>query len=413
MTRTAVKIFLAALAVGVVAIPGRAQPVPSSASAAQVNPIKHIIVMIRENHSYDQMFGRFPGGAGTTVGALPNGRKVALARTPTRLWRDITHTVGAAQIAINHGRMNGFALITGAVQHGHAVAMSQYSASQIPGYWAYAQHFTLMDHFFAAVAGPSFPNHLVLVSGASQNVISNPATHWQGPWGCVAGKRATVAAYNQRSDRTYLANACFHTPNLGTALDGRGVSWKYFAPTPFTNQIWSSFASTPDPGTAAWKQHFAPYTSFVSTVRSGNLPAVTWLTAPQPYNDHPPYSICRSQNWLVEQINAVMRSPLWKSTAIVVTWDEYGGFYDHMRPPVTSDIGLGPRVPTMVISPYSRAHTVDHTLYNSASVVRFIENQFHLPPLSRAGAQAASIGNALDMQQRPLPPLVLQPQSCR
>lgn len=409
---TSARILLSAIAVGVAVIAGRAQVAPSSVSAAPAGPIQHIIVIIRENHSYDQMFGHFPGGAGTTVGTLPNGRRVPLARTPTRLWTDVSHTAAAAQTAINHGRMNGFALIHGAVQHGHAVSLSQYAPSQIPGYWAYAQHFTLMDHFFAAVAGPSYPNHLVLVSGASQNVVSNPSTRWRGLWGCDATGRPVVTAYNQRTDRAYRATACFNSPTLGTRLSRRGISWTYYSPAPFTNLIWPSFTSTPVPGTTAWKDHFVPYTSFLSSVRFGNLPAVSWLAAPQKYNDHPPYSICTSQNWLVKQINAVMRSPLWKSTAIVVTWDEFGGFYDHMTPPATSDIGLGPRVPTIVISPYSRAHTVDHTVYNSASIVRFIENRFHLPPLSRAEARAAGIGNALNLRQRPLAPLVLRPTSC-
>ena len=195
-------------------------------------------------------------------------------------------------------------------------------------------------------------------------------------------------------------------------MQTHALSWTYFAPASFANLIWSGFASPPDQGTTAWKQHFASYTSFISALHSGTLPAVSWLVAPARYNDHPPYNICRSQNWLVRQLNAVMRSPLWSSTAIFVTWDEFGGFYDHVPPPSAHDIGFGPRVPTLVISPYARAHTVDHTIYNFASILRFVEDTFHVPHLSSYDAQATSIGHAFNLQQPPLPPLVLPQQAC-
>lgn len=404
--------LLAGIVVGAIALPDDAHSRSVGLAAAVSSPIKHIIIVIRENHSYDQMFGRFPGGDGTTTGTLPNGQLVPLARTPITLWRDIGHGRRAVRIAMNHGRMNGFARLAGAVQHGHSISLSQYYPADIRGYWSYAQNFTLADHFFSTVAGPSYPNHLVLIAGTSHNVVGNPGPNWRQSWGCNAVNPGRVRAYNQHTHHIHVVTACFHTPTLGEVLQQQGISWIYFAPLSFARLIWSSFASTPEPGTDAWKQHFASYAAFISAVRTGTLPAVSWLVAPARYNDHPPHSICTSQNWLDRQLNAVMQSSLWNSTAMIVTWDEFGGFYDHVTPPSFHNIGFGPRVPTIVISPYSRAQIVDHTVYDFASILRFVENQFHLPRLSAYDAQATSIGRALDLQQKPLPPLVLPLQQC-
>jgi phospholipase C len=151
---------------------------------------------------------------------------------------------------------------------------------------------------------------------------------------------------------------------------------------------------------------------FVPDVNAGKLPAVSWLTPPFALSDHPPQSVCRGENWTVSAINAIMNSPEWSSTAIVLTWDDFGGFYDHVAPPHVDMYGLGPRVPTIIISPYSRPGYIDPTTYEFSSVLRFIETVFDVPPLTSRDATASDMLGAFDFNQTPLDPLPLQQRDC-
>lgn len=154
--------------------------------------IKHIVIIDKENRSFDSMFGRFPGAAGTTTGRLPNGRLVPLLHQPDHLLLDVDHGGNAATVAVNGGHMNGFTKLQGAIQNGKNEALSQFWPKDIPGYWSYASHFTLADHFFSTVMGPSFPNHLVTVAATSNNTVDNPINTSQQSWGCDAGAQALV-----------------------------------------------------------------------------------------------------------------------------------------------------------------------------------------------------------------------------
>ncbi len=136
------------------------------------SPIKHIVFIVKENHTFDNYFGTFPGADGATTGRLSDGSIVRLGHTPDPLLADVEHTPQAAQTAYNHGKMNGFDKIAGTQQGHRDVALSQYYESDIPNYWAYARHFLLADHFFTPVLGPSFPNHLVTIAGTPHETIA-------------------------------------------------------------------------------------------------------------------------------------------------------------------------------------------------------------------------------------------------
>jgi phospholipase C len=151
---------------------------------------------------------------------------------------------------------------------------------------------------------------------------------------------------------------------------------------------------------------------FIPDLKAGNLPSVSWVTPPFALSDHPPQSVCRGENWTVNLINAIMQSPDWSSTAIVLTWDDFGGFYDHVPPPHVDMYGLGPRVPTIIISPYARPGYVDHTTYEFASVLRFIETIFDVPPLTSRDANSSDMLGAFDFSQKPIDPLVLPQRNC-
>ena len=376
--------------------------------------IKHIVIIDKENRSFDSMFGRFPGAAGATSGRLPNGRTVPLGHQPDHLLLDVDHSGDAASIAVNHGRMNGFTKLQGAIQNGKNQALSQFWPQDIPGYWSYASHFTLDDHFFSTVMGPSFPNHLVTVAATANNVVDNPINTTQQAWGCDAGPHALVQTTVPRTGKSRYVKPCFRLPTLPVALSSAHVSWKYYSPPQFqSGYIWNALDAIRNVRySPLWASNVVNTSQFTKDAAGGKLPQVSWLVTSQAQSDHPPYSICVGESWTESVINSIMQGPDWSSTVIILTWDDFGGFYDHVVPPHHGATGFGPRVPAIIISPYSRAHIVDHTVYDFNSISRFIEQRFGLTPLTMADGSDSSIVNSLNLTQRRLRPLVIPPRQC-
>jgi len=164
-----------------------------------------------------------------------------------------------------------------------------------------------------------------------------------------------------------------------------------------------------------WKKVQDP-SRFMTDLKGGHLPQVSWLIPPEPYNEHPGLgvSVCAGENWTVQQLNAIQQSPYWPHTLVVLIWDDFGGFYDHVAPPQYDIMGLGPRTPALIISPWTRAGSnadggsIDHTLYEASSVLRFIENRWDLTPMTSRDARADPLAGALDFSQPPrLDPLIL------
>lgn len=392
--------------------PGNPPGAPGGPNAR--DPIRHIVILVKENRTFDNYFGTFPHADGATYGRLSDGRLVRLTHTPDHTLLDISHQGDAARQAVNNGQMDRFDTLPGAMQNGQDVAMSQLYRSDIPNYWRYADAFTLMDHFFSTINGPSFPNHLVTVAGTSHNTDDNPLYNTHHSWGCDSGKYTTVGAANPHTGQTYRIFPCFNITTLPDLLQKKGISWKYYSPGKFqSGYIWSALDAIKHVRySKLWHTNVVPTADFVNDARDGKLPAVSWLVESEQNSEHPPYSSCVGENWTVRELNAVMAGPDWRSTAVFVTWDDFGGFYDHVPPPHFDFISYGPRVPAIVISPYARAHFVDHRRYDFASILRYIENKFRLRHLSTYDRRAASIGQAFNFRQQPLAPLQLQPRTC-
>lgn len=424
MSRTGRPIVLAvalALGLGLLLIVGsvvfpsvqHATEVPSNAPNSG-GPIKHIVILIRENRSFDNMFGLFPGADGTTTGRMPGGRFVPLATAADHTLLDIAHSGVASQTAIDYGRMDGFTLLPGAVQDGHDTSLTEYHPSQIPNYWRYARRFTLDDHFFSTIAGASLPNHLVTIAGTSMNTDDNPILNAPNSWGCDSGKATLVDAVNPLTGRHYFTGPCFNNKTLVDELQAAHITWKYYAPPRFhSGYIWSTLDSIRHIRySSLWSQDVVSDKQFTQDATAGTLPSVSWLVTAEQHSDHPPFSICVGESWVVHELNTLMRSPEWKSTVVFVTWDDFGGFYDHVPPPRLNAIALGPRVPTIVISPYARSHFIDHSRYDFASILRYVEASYHLKPLAYYDKHAANIGRDLNLRQKPLPPFLLKPHTC-
>lgn len=386
---------------------------PARSPAARY-PIRHVIIIDKENHSFDNMFGLYPGADGASAFRSPSGVLFPLGRTPDHTLLDIAHAGDSAAFAVDQGRMDRFNQLPGAVQDAKDIADSQYHKSDIPAYWAYARHFALDDHFFATILGPSFPNHLVMIAADSANTFDNPRGQTRHAWGCDGGKYSVVDATNPTTGRNYLVKPCFDIATMADTMQAHNVSWRYYAPGSFrSGYIWSSFdAIRHIRYSRLWTTNVPSDTQFSKDVQSGRLPAVSWLVTSEEKSEHPPYSMCVGENWTVDQINAVMRSRYWKDTLIVLTWDDFGGFYDHVAPPRLDYISLGLRVPTILISPFARRNFIDHHTLEFDSILKFIENDFGLPPLTQRDRNARSLITSLDFRQRRLKPVVLNHAHC-
>ena len=373
-----------------------------------INQIKHVVFIIKENRSFDQYFGTFPGADGATSGTTSSGKTVPLGQTPDKMPYDLGHEWKDAHLAIDSGKMDKFDLVTNGAQ---LLPYTQMRQADIPNYFAYAHQFVLADHMFSSLAGPSFPNHLYTVAAQSGGAIGNP----NDPkiiWGCDADPTSTVSVMDSSGHVTQQP-PCFDFQTLADSLQNASVSWKYYAPG-FGQYGYAR--STLDAikhirNGSLWTTNVVADSQFVADAQSGNLPAVSWLVTGVD-SEHPPYSTCAGENWTVRQLNAIMQGPDWASTAIFITWDDFGGYYDHVPPPGLDRFGLGPRVPLLIISPFARKGLVSHTQYEFSSFLAFVEKRFGLKALTTRDAAANNMTDGFDFTQTPQAAFPLTQRTC-
>jgi phospholipase C len=383
-------------------------PVPAAVDATAVPtrwPIKHVVYLIKENRTFDHLFGTFPGARGATVG-MDHGEPRPLVRAIDRLPGDIPHCYGCAIAAWNRGRMDGF----DQGEHGDW-AYSQFRRSQLPNYWRWAEEFVLFDNVFASAHGPSFPNHLYTIAAQSGGAIDNPRRDdvISNTFGCDAPPEQLVQVVDSEGTIEEVP-PCFDFLTEGDLLNRAGISWAYYAAQEDqAGYIWSAYSAIrryrEDP--RRWRRHIFPVDRVIEDIEAGLLPPVTWITPRFALSEHPEYSFCRGENWSTKVINAIMRSPMWRDTAIFLTWDDYGGFYDHLPPPQVDRMGFGFRVPMLLISPYARRGLVSHELGEFSSVLRFIEDNWGLSRLTHRDRRATPLLSAFDFEQPPRPRLPL------
>jgi len=393
----------------------------SAPAQGNMNQIQHIVFLVRENRSFDHYFGLFPGlGAdGTSTGVLSNGQVIPLGHATDSTPQDICHTLPCAQIAIDSGKMDGFDLLVGGNKNNEFTSYTQMQQQDIPNYWQYAQHFVLGSHMFSSEHSDSFPNHLYTVGATADGVINIPVPPTTNPtdstyaWGCDAPADVTVQQLDSE-DNIDAVFPCFDFPVLPQNLTNIGVSWKYYAVPADTLGYDFSTLDAIDyiRNGPLWTSNVVADTTFINDALTGNLPQVAWLTTGRHLTEHPPESVCAGENWTVSQLNAIMQGPEWNSTVVFLMWDDFGGFYDHVPPPEEDQYGLGERVPFLIISPYAKAGYISSTQYEAASILKFVEERFGLPPLTGRDAAANDTTDAFDFNQQPLSPLVLQPRTC-
>lgn len=391
-------------------------------------PIKHIVFFVKENRTFDNYFGTYPGANGATHATDSAGQVVPLQHELDQI-PDIDHSSEGARMAYDNGKMDQFDLLhsnkkaktpgQGAPAPYTNNSLTQLHQSDIPNYWTYAQNFVLGDNMFSSLMGPSFPNHLYTVAAQSGGAVDNPRTdknigtlgNATKGWGCDVPNQQVKVLDN--TGITNLQEACFDFQTLADELDTAGYSWRYYAPPVSQGgYIWSSFDAIKHIRYGKDWQYVVPTEQFMTDAAAGNLPTVSWIVTPAKVSEHPPASVCVGENWTVQMLNALMQGSDWSSTAVFLTWDDFGGFYDHVAPQQVDGYGLGFRVPLLVISPFTKKGYVDHTQYEYSSMLRFAEDELGLATLTSRDKAANNMMGAFDFTQSPRAPLVLQQRSC-
>jgi phospholipase C len=385
-------------------------------------PIKHIVFLIKENRSYDNYFGTYPGADGATTAPTIDGKIIPLGRQAD-LIADPDHGSIAHKTGFADGKLNGFQLIKVPGNPGLDLrknpyannALTQYAQSDLASYFEYAKHFVLGDRMFSSVAGTTIPNHLFIIAAQSANTVDNPHRIDGKPnrveWGCESFGEEVDELVSETE--TKPVRPCWDFDTLADRIDTGGYSWRYYAPPKGTDTgRWSVFNAVEHIRFGPDWEYVVPIDLLEQDAAAGDLPTVSWVVPYARFSEHPNYSTCEGQNWTVRVINALMKGPDWKSTAIFLTWDDFGGFYDHVAPRKLDLVGLGFRVPLLVISPFARQAYVDHTDYEFSSLLKFTEDYLGLASLTKRDLTANNMFNAFDFSQPPRDPLILPENPC-
>ena len=424
---------------------------PAPGASKKSGTIQHLIIVIQENRSFDNLFATFPNADGTTTGQaaamppslqkscpspVPQATSIPLTKTtlvgagfPNNFGEgnDLNHVWNGYQTDYDGGKMDGFDL-TGFGPDGSGSPACTYpyqyvDPNQIKPYWNMAKQYVLADHMFQTQGSGTFTAHQDLIAGgtmvdSTDSVIDNPT--WF-PWGCDS-LQSTVTSLLTTAGK-YLQDQgprpCMTYETMRDLLDAGSVSWKYYAVAVQkpggkdhgdTPGIWSAFdAIKAVRYSSEWGKNVTKSDTLIfKDITNGTLPAVSWITPDAQNSDHPQERIKgklvdTGPSWVASIVNSVGKSKYWNSSAVIVLWDDWGGFYDHESPAFLDNMGgLGFRVPMIVISPYVIA-PVEHTQYEFGSILRFIEENWGLGSLGTTDVRATSIGNIFNLKAKPRP----------
>ena len=394
------------LGLSIIAAVVAAAPLTPALAAASVQPtaattIKHVFVIVEEGHTFDNYFSTFPGADGVDLsnvripldpkasGSEALGLQSVGAAGPAGLESDY----GAARVAYNGGRMNGFAAAQVRSGNASTASLEYYTPQQVDAYWQLAKNYTLMDHFFSSAMGGSIDNHLFLVAAQ------------------------TVAPQELKKSGGY------NVPTIFDEIDKAGLSWhayiRHYDPTLNYHRVGAYATFVPEVVRAPMLNMPSIVdnpTRFANLVDEGNLfsdlrsesttPAVSFIY-PGGDSERAPDPIGLGMQRVTSLVTAIQRSPAWSSSAVVVTWSDWGGYYDHVVPPQVDGQGYGFRVPAIVISPYARHGFVDHTTSDFTSILKFIETANGLSPLTARDKKASNLTDAFDFNSKPSTPTVV------
>ncbi|HKU80916.1 MAG TPA: alkaline phosphatase family protein [Candidatus Tumulicola sp.] len=380
---------------------------PSSGSGGH---IAHVVILIQENRTYDNLFATYPGGDGVTRGKNHLGQWVPLRES--KLVSPLLPSNGYKAFVVQYdgGKVDGWDLVYVNDRSCPKCIYKYVNPAYVQPYWNLAQQYVLADHMFATSKSGSFNGHQDLIRGdtaidSSESLIDFP-TH--SPWGCDAPSGTTIPLLKQSGQYVaYGPYPCESYETLRDLLDAKSVSWKYYTPelegSGLAGVYWDAFdAIKAVRNGPEWNANISsPETNIFKDIAKGRLPAVAWVVPDGKNSDHSGFGRKDTgPSWVAQVVNAIGASPYWSSTAIVVVWDDWGGWYDHEPPPQLDYMGLGFRVPMLIVSPYAKPGYVSHTQYEFGSILKFVEDTFGLGRLGTTDGRANSIADAFDFSQR-------------
>jgi len=375
---------------------------PKSPSVAQ-SPIKHVVVIVQENRTFDNLFMGFPG-ADTAATGMSSGKLVQLIPVPLEYGVDVDHSHPGWWTDWDNGLNDGFA-------HAKSYPIPNFPYAYVPKseiepYWTLASAYTLADRMFQSNTGPSFVAHQYLIAGQSADADEVPSTKGSPNWGCDAPPGTTVTIVGPNGTDLPGPFPCFDYQTIGDLLDAGQVSWKYYAPSSTEKSagyIWSAFDAIshirfgPD-----WTANvISPESQVLADIENGNLAQVTWVIPTMTNSDHALSHSNTGPDWVASIVNDIGASQYWANTAIFITWDDWGGWYDHVPPPQVDNMGLGFRVPLIVVSPYARRGYISHQQHEFGSILHFTEELFSLPSLATRDAVSDDLIDCFDFTQSP------------
>ena len=370
-----------------------------AAHPLQSQKIKHIVVIMQENRTFDNLFHGFPG-ADTAESGMSYGKPVALQ--PVRLGQgtDVDHSHLAWWKAWDNGMMDGFAHAKYPIPYLPYAYVPQEEAKP---YWTLAGQYTLGDRMFQSNSGPSFPAHQYMIAGQSAEADENPGAT---DWGCDAPQTAMVAMVGPNGTDLPGVYPCFDYPTMADLLNARGISWNYYAPgeSNKAGYIWSAFQAIHHIRFGEdWNNRVvSPDNQVLTDIKNGKLAQVTWIVPQLAYSDHAGSgSTAEGPSWVANITNAIGASPFWDSTVIFISWDDWGGWYDHVIPPQVDNMGLGFRVPLIVVSPYAKKGYISHQVHEFSGFLRYTEEVFGLPNLGTRDVNADDFADCFDYSQSP------------
>ena len=431
-------------------LPACASPPPTPPAAVGLHKIQHVVIVFQENRSFDSYFGTYPGADGIPMSGgapsvcVPDPHSGACV-PPFVDHADRNgggpHNAVNSTADVNGGKMDGFIAEAEKARKGCANptnpacteastpdVMGYHVESDIPNYWYYAQHYVLQDHMYESVHSWSFPSHLYLVSG------------WAATCAQASNPQSCTSAVDPK-DTTASNPTPFAWTDLTYLLHQHGVSWAWYLDSGASPagsyqggagggvpKIWNVLPGFDDVQTDGQSGNIQPQADFFTAAQTGRLPAVSWLLPDPADSEHPPALVSQGESYVTNIVNAVMRSPDWDSTAIFLTWDDWGGFYDQVVPPTVDSLGYGIRVPGLVISPYAKQGYVDHQTLSFDAYLKFIEDDFlggarldprtdgrpdPRPDVRENAPILGELSSNFDFNQppRPLTPLAVCPQT--
>ena len=379
--------------------------------------IQHVVVIFQENRTPDNLFHGLAGADIANEGVNSAGQTVPLAPLPLANNYDLSHSHEAFVKMYDGGKMDGadkIGVTCAKTATGCPPANPQFKyvdPFDVEPYFQLAEQYTFADRMFQTNQGPSFPAHQFIISGTSAPsatsdlyAAENPSVSQSGgEAGCNAPAGSYVFLIDPYGGESSKQFPCFEHPAVVDLLDGVAVSWRYY--TPVLGSIWTGpnaiqhLRFGPD-----WSNNvIKSATQVLTDIASSQLPRVSWVIPTGQASDHASINEGSGPSWVASIVNAIGNSSYWSTTAIFITWDDWGGWYDHVAPPIYDSYEYGFRVPLIVVSPYARQGYVSHLTHDFGSILRFIEEDFNLSSLGYADARADNLLDCFDLSQSPIP----------